>query len=107
MGRNSRLKWERREARWKQKAEMGEARQKAKDKFENVDTDNMTPEQLHKHFKDTMDDSMGLDYLVGKAIKEKNQGMLQMISNYKQTGYLPPVTMLKDDSKKEEKMQVQ
>lgn len=107
MGRNAKIKWARREAKWKEREEQNKARQKAKDKFENIDTDNMTPEQLHKHFKDTMDDPMGLDYLVGKAIKEKNQGMLQMISNYKQTGYLPPVTMLKDDSKKEENISVQ
>lgn len=105
MGRNAKIKWARREAKWKQKAETEKARKEAIDKFENVDTDNMTPEQLHQHFKDTMDDPMGLDYLVGKAIKEKNQGMLQLISNYKQTGYLPPVTILKDDS--QEKIQVQ
>lgn len=87
MGRNSRLKWERRLARW----EIRNKRNAAIQKFETVDTDGMTPEQLHKHFTDTMDDPVGCDYLVGKAIKEQNQGMLQLISNYKQTGYLPPV----------------
>lgn len=90
MGRNAKIKWERRLAKWA----LRDKRNAAIQKFETVDTDGMTPEQLHKHFTDTMDDPVGCDYLVGKAIKEQNQGMLQLISNYKKTGYLPPVNIV-------------
>jgi hypothetical protein len=59
----------------------------------------MSAEDLHAFLKKMLDDPEGLDYMVGKCIKEKNQGLLQIISNYKQTGYLPALTLVEEKEK--------